>query len=497
MEPVRNISFQKIFLYTLFIIAYLATGSFLKEAIVIIVLILAVTFFITKHYNYLLFLLILWSFTYKFFIGQGFIHGNTFNSAIDKIMYLFLLIVYIKDMKYTGVFFKKLINIHIIFFVFLIFSFFLNQYNFFRVFNRFTYFFLFIIIYQSNFLNKWYFNIICLIFAIGIVQILVGYAQYSGIINPPQRFVEEISGAISEHIAGLDDAASGTFGAYTSNDTSWFLSFLSLLSVSFAFFYKNIKFILLAGFLLLQYAFVDSKTAITVTIIMFAIFFYYSNKYKYSLKIKTNRIILYFILIIGFGFGLINLWSGYYKTIGTNFNKITEVSYKATFNTVLNNIDKWGKFKGFEYVAEEQYKEHFAKVFLGFGIGQYTWANRMHKIEQKDYYLMKLNNITRSRSSFIKHFAETGITGMILLFIIYFYIWKWLRLTTFATTFGKTIKLIYKPFLITSFIFAFLYGGININSFSISAFWIFLALAFKFEKIYKSDKTKSIIINKN
>jgi O-antigen ligase len=135
-------------------------------------------------------------------------------------------------------------------------------------------------------------------------------------------------------------------------------------------------------------------------------------------------------------------------------------------------------------VGKMQYEEYPLKVLFGFGVGEYEWGNREYFVIARDVSAMSFNNFTNARSSLIHYFAEMGLIGILLLFYLYIVIWQYFKNTEFTTILGKTMKIIYAPFILSSFVLGFIYQGLQFNnSYPIFTFWILMALTVKFEML--------------
>jgi len=78
------------------------------------------------------------------------------------------------------------------------------------------------------------------------------------------------SGGYFKWEAGIDDVASGTFGPAASATTSWYMALISLLMLLMWAYTKKLKYILVLVISFIQFAMVDSKTILGITIIMLA-----------------------------------------------------------------------------------------------------------------------------------------------------------------------------------------------------------------------------------
>jgi hypothetical protein len=236
--------------------------------------------------------------------------------------------------------------------------------------------------------------------------------------------------------------------------------------------------------LLFQYVISESKTTLGTTVVLFVLTFYGLIKYKQKYNINLHHFFKILIIIAVTALIFAIAWDKYYDTLKkANVPKPAKVVTKS-FDIVKENPLAWGKITGYGMVAKLQYEEYPLKVLFGFGIGEYEWANREYLVITRDVSVMSFNNFTNARSSLIHYYAELGIAGILLLIILYIVVWQYYHKTEFKTTLGKTMKMIYTPFILTSFLLGFIYLGIQFNnSFPIFTFWIFTALTIKLEML--------------
>ncbi len=90
-------------------------------------------------------------------------------------------------------------------------------------------------------------NLLSLIIAIGLLQVIVSFLQVNQIIAPPRKIMEA-STYFYQWEASLFDAASGTIGAAASNVTSWMETILFLTFFSLGVYKKRIPIVFLVLF---------------------------------------------------------------------------------------------------------------------------------------------------------------------------------------------------------------------------------------------------------
>jgi hypothetical protein len=461
----------------------LMAGYVLKDKYAIVFILALIILIFTKHKSTAFFFFIIWVFTFKFFIGQGLITSKYF-MQMEKLGYVIFLATFFQGIREcTNPFMRKILKIHLGFLIILILSFIINSYDFSRVFIRFTCFFIFILIVGSNFEKKDYINLLQLIFAIAIIQNLVSFMQYSGMIMPPRAtFIGQVG--TTDWVAGLNDSQCGTFGAVASNYVSWFLSLVSVFTMSYGLLRDKLIYMLFGLALLFQYAISESKTCLGTTIILFVLAFFRWIKNKQKYNINLSLVIRTFVIILVVGYVFMISWDKYYDSLKKSNVPKPEKIVTKSFDLVKDNPLEWGKVTGFGMVGKLQYEEYPLKVLFGFGVGEYEWSNREYYVLTRDVSIMSFNNFTNPRSSLIHYYAELGVFGFGLLIFLYIVVWQYFKNTEFKTNFGKTMQIIYAPFILASFVLGFIYQGLQFNnSFPIYTFWIFTALAVKFEML--------------
>jgi hypothetical protein len=106
-----------------------------------------------------------------------------------------------------------------------------------------------------------------------------------------------------------------------------------------------------------------------------------------------------------------------------------------------------------------------------------------------DAPFMQLNNITRSRSSFIKMYGTFGIPGLFFLLWLINFFWSDIKTRHFYTSLGRSFKNSGRAILFGSTIFMFLYGGHTYKDLAFEAFLILYAVVLRIEnnKIYQNQ----------
>jgi hypothetical protein len=220
------------------------------------------------------------------------------------------------------------------------------------------------------------------------------------------------------------------------------------------------------------------------TILLFMLAFYRVIKFKNKYNINFTLFIKTLVVIVITAQIFMVFWDKYYDVLKKSNVPKPQKEVTQSFDLVRDHPLEWGKITGYGLVAKLQYDEYPMKVLFGFGVGEYEWGNREYFVMARDVSVMSYNNFTNARSSLIHYFAETGLLGILLLFFLYAVIWQYYRNTEFKTIFGKTMKIVSIPIIISSFVLGFIYQGLQFNnSYPIFTFWMLTALAVKFEML--------------
>lgn len=490
----NQINALEIFKWLVIATTFILSAFLLKEIFTVAYFIFFLILLVIKKPHINLFFLIIWIFTFDFFKGQGYIlyeNAKTVEKLAFILLFGFILIdkkLHSNQLTDTSSFIKTLLSWNALLAISLLAGILFVNFNYpttKTIISNLRYFFLFLIIYQLKFNSKECKGLLNLIIALSIIQVPIAIAQFNKIIPPSQTYFT-YGGFTYNWEAGLDDVASGTFGAAASAQLSWFLSLISLFLFSYGILIKSNAVKLLSIFPLLQYAVVDSKGALAVTAFMFGLYFYNLYKYRILLKIQATKIIFPVLLLATFAYGFNSLWKNYYEK--SEFTTIENVNqlYVSSYQTIFENVLSWGKIAGFYYVADLQSQENSLKILTGFGISEFSFAgkNRLWKVRKQLKISMQKHNGVNESSGFIRIFAETGLFGLLIVITIYYSLYRFYKKFKFNTVFGKNMQLICWPFLIGSALFGFTAGTLSIISLSLVTFWIFTALALKFENIY-------------
>ncbi len=473
---------------------FIFSAVLFKEVFTAIYFVLFLILIILKKPHINLLFLIIWIFTFDFFKGQGYILYENAKS-VEKIAYILLLGFILIDKKLqsnelidTASFRKALFSWNALLALSILFGILFVNFNYpttKTIISNLRYLFLFLIIYQLKYSRSECKNLLNLIIALTIIQVPIAFLQFNKIIPPSQTYFT-YGGFTYDWEAGLDDVASGTFGAAASAQLSWYLSLISLFLFSYGIIIKSNAIKVLSIVPLLQYAVVDSKGALAVTAVMFLLYFYSLYRFRFKLNIQAKKIIFPIVILLLFVVGFNKLWKQYYEksefTTIENVNKL----YVGSYHTIFENVLSWGKIAGFFYVADLQAQENPLKILTGFGISEFSFAgkNRLWKVRKQLKPAMQKHNGVNESSGFVRIFAELGLLGLFFVIAIYITLIRFYKKFQFYTLFGKNMQLISWPFLIGSTLFAFTAGTLSIISLSMVTFWILTALALKFENIY-------------
>lgn len=490
------VNFKSIYRWLVVITIYWISGYILKSAFGLITLAVFIAFYFINKFDFQVYILILWMFIHKYFIGVLYISDEGIVLYNSSIFCLFLIVIFSKQLPaYISNQFNRVLLINSgLFFIVLILSFFLNNYNILRLLNVLLFILLFLALSLSNFNRETYFNLVNLILAIGIFQIPISALQFLGVLPPPFNFS---SGTLS----GIDDAACGTFGSSASPDLSLFLSFLFVILFILFFKTHNYRYIILGFFYLIHYTLVDSKTILFVLILMVCLAFLLDRSLRSSLNFLFTRksifiLTLATLLIV---FGMKRYYDRSFAELGRDSDFYKEY-VKQSSRMALTNLSEWGKIKGFKDVyTSNSYRNKLTNI-LGRGYGEFDWAG-FHGTQKYMSYRLRIDNYINSflnnRSSLIEIYANVGIAGLFTLLLIYFGIYKHIgsiRDQVSAYSEIDAFSLAFKPFLIGCLVLSFIYVSWTENALATLEFWIILAI---YEKIRTLENEELVEINKS
>ncbi len=491
MNPKNNpikidfLEYKTVLRYVLVIAIALLGGVILKDGIAIFFTLVILYFSATKNLYRAVESFFIWFFISNFFIGQGYITIEFVSKYIAKPSFLlFVIFIFFFNRIPKHLFSAKFIITWLVFLFITLFSSLVHGQSPFGMITISSFFIVYLLIQSSGMNHKQYNQLLNLFVAVAIIQTIVSFLQVAQLIPPPSRMMDDGSGGQFLWEAGLDDVASGTFGAGASYVTSWYAALISLFMLLMWSLTKNWKYLIFMVISFLQFAIVDSKTIMLVTILMLGYLFFYLFKEKKKFKINIVRYTLLLIILSVGTFGFYSAWNSYYVYYGnqtggsrTSVNEIYQNEAQKSINIVFNNIGNWGKIKGFQYIFEDFSQNNPSEIIWGYGMQGYGYNEKMKYIESKDTPLMQLDNFTNSRSGLIMQFATNGLLGFIL-FITSMVIWfNYNNKSSNGNCNLIKISLlkIYLPF---TFLAAFLYS-INFTSIPIITFSAIISIYFK------------------
>jgi hypothetical protein len=504
MNPKNNslyidfLEYKTVLRYVLLIAFVLLGGVILKDGIAILFALIIIYFSATKNLYRAIEFFFLWFFISNFFIGQGYITNEFLINYIAKPSFLLFLIFLFSFNKIP----KQLLSAKYIiywlaFLSITLFSSVTQGQSPFVIITISSFFMLYLLLQAKGIHENQYNNLLNLFVAVAIIQTIVSFLQVTQILSPPSRMMENGTGGQFLMTAGLDDVASGTFGAGASHLTSWYASLISLFLLIIWTITKKGKYIVLMVISFLQFATVDSKTIMVVTVLMLAYFIFFLLKERTLFRLSIRKFIFFIIIISIFSLFFIKEWNAYYQYYGvktggsrTSLSAVYGNEVENSKNLMLENIGDWGKIRGFQYVFED-FSNKPMQIIWGYGIQGYTYNGKMTKIENKDTPIMKLNNFTNSRSGLIKQFAVSGLFGL-LLFAISIVMWYRYNITKNKNSYDIAKKSLLKIFLSFSLLASFLYS-IDLTTIPLIAFAGIISICSKLSQ-HKTLKQLNIIL---
>lgn len=489
------LDFKTIIKYLLFVGLILVAGAYLKNLIAIIFVLAILYFSIDKNLFRALEAFFIWLFISNFFIGQEYVTSQVISKYIAKPYFLlFIIFIYFFNRIPRNLLQAGYLKIWIFFLILSLVSAISQGQSPFVIITVSAFFMTFLILQAKGIKPEEYSKFLNLFIAIAIIQTIVSYLQVSEVITAPVKMMEDEDGNQIEWVAGLDDVASGTFGPAASHITSWFAGLISVFMLLMWASTKNVNYLYVMSFSFLQYATVDSKIIMGVSVLMliYAVIIIFKEKSKF--RLSFNRLILFlFVLSIG-AFGFIKAWNSYYEYYGekvggtrTDVQSVYENEAKESINIVFANIGDWGKIKGFDNIFHDFIKNNPLQLIWGYGIQGYNFEGKMTYIEEQDTQIMQLDNLTRSRSGLISLFATSGLLGFIL-FLSAFFNWYRKNKTKMITKYDLISSNCLKIYLPFSLLAAFLYP-IEFNSIPLITFSAIISIYIKQSEFYSNLKT--------
>jgi hypothetical protein len=416
------LDFKIIIRYLLVISTILMAGKYLKDAIAILFIFTILYFLITKNVYKTIEIFLIWFFISGFFIGQGYITMGYVSKYIAKPSFLlFVIFIYFFFQIPSKLVHSGFVGVWILYLFIALLSVVKQGQSPFVIITASSFFMMFLLLQAADISGEQYNKLLNLFIAVAILQTAVSYLQVSQIIAPPSKIMEDGAGGTFQWEAGLDDVASGTFGAGLSFNTSWYATLISLFMLLMWGLTKNSKYLIVLPLVFLQFATVDSKTIMGVTALMLTYTLYYLFKKSSIFNISVGKFLFFITFLLIGVFGFIKAWNTYYVYYGketggnrTDIGAVYNNEAKSSLNLILENIGDWGKIRGFQYIFNDFVNNEPTQLIWGYGIQGYTINGKRRYIERQDAPIMQLNNLTSSRSGLITLFATNGLLGFIL-----------------------------------------------------------------------------------
>lgn len=465
MNKLDFLDYKIVIRYLLLISAVLFAGAFLENVLAILFILAIFYFLITKNVYKTIEVFMIWFFISNFFIGQGYITSIFISKYVAKSSFLLLVIfIYFFFQIPSKLLHSGFVRVWILYLFIALLSAVSQGQSPFVIITASSFFMMFLLFQAADITGDQYNKLLNLFIAVAILQTAVSYLQVSQIIPPSSKIMEDGAGGTLQWEAGLDDVASGTFGAGNSHITSWNAALISLFLLLMWGLTKNRKYLIVLPLVFLQFATIDSKIIMGVTVLMLAYTLYYLYKKSSVFQISTGKFLFFVLFLLIGALGFIKAWNSYYVYYGketggsrTDIGAVYNNETKSSVNLVLENIHDWGKIRGFQYIFNDFVNNKPSQLLWGYGIQGYTMNGKKGYIEGKDVPAMQLNNLTRSRSGLITLFATNGLLGFVLI-IMSIAFW-YLTINRSATNqFGHILSGMLKIYLPFSIMAAFLYA---------------------------------------
>lgn len=477
--------------WLLIIIAFSLTIFLLKDISAYLFIVILLYFILSGKISYIGYFIVLWIFLNRFFYGLGYLSLDTI-SLTTKLIYIIILFYFLFDKQLVqsfnkSNFFLRISILSIILLFHLIGSFIVNRFNGLRIIDYYDFYFLFLFFYVIIIDEDYLENLLYLLLVISVLQIPIAILQSRFIIPPAS-----IAGTSGQEVwaARLDDAASGTFGPAASASLSWFLSFVFMCFFAIGLYKKSNIILIFSLYFLIQYAVIDSKTTLFMTLLLIIAYFIYTRYSKTKLKTDRHFVLNAALILLAFSILFALSWTLYYKNLSNekgfrnrNVNRVG-LSYMTAFERLSSSLSNYGKITGYKYVYDVLQREDPIKVFIGCGINEYNFSKsgRALKVQSKLNPILRFNNALNTRSAWITYFAETGIIGLFLILFLHFELFRFYYINKFDSFLAESVRQIIVPFIILTVFYGFIYLEHTHNSFVMKTIWILTALIIKTEK---------------
>lgn len=418
--------------------------------------------------------IIMWMYLYNFFLGQMWVYDLQVVKIINPSYYIFILLIFeYKKFHIINKYDKYLAIWTVCYLVVQSFGALIHgQFGIGIILYPYGIYIYYILVYaphMSQFTNK----LVNLLIAIGLMQVLLSFMQAYGVISRPLVF-QDLYVSVS---AGIDDAASGTMGTGQSNVTSWICTVLFIFFLSLGFIKKKKIYIILSLIFLAQYASVDSKTALMITLYSVIILLYKISR----LKISYRKYIGTILMILLFGILLYSMINTFYMNISDEGIEYSKEAISVTAVQIIADIQNWGKVAGFSNLTGMLLNDNPIYILFGYGRGNYTYLDRRKEIMDLDTPIMMLNNATNSNSSFLSEYGSGGLFGLIMVVSLLMILYNSVKKQRYVTDIGKSYLISGKVMIIGSAIFMFVYNGHRIMDLAFTLILILKAVVIRYE----------------
>ena len=491
MIKIDFINTKTILLYVAIMGMALVAGAFLKEGIALVFTTFILFSCLTGNLFRTLEAFLIWLSISNFFTGQGYITSEFITKYLAKPAFLVFVIFLAFLSRIPSRMFKaRYIVFLTVFLILTVIGSFAQLQSPLVIITLSSYYLLFLVFQARGMKRRQYLKLLNLFVAVAVIQTIVSFLQVAELIPPPETVMQKAGGGTFMWKAGLDDAASGTFGAASSHITSWYAALISLFMLLMWTMTKKNTYLVFMVISFLQFATVDSKIIMGVTVLMLFYTLYYVLKERRRFKVNVSRYLLILVLLSAGGVGFFSLWNIYYEYYGkktggdrTDIQSVYQNEAKETIDILFENLPDWGKFKGYQFIYNDMVENEPLQLIWGYGLQGYDSNDKQEYILAKDKPIMQLNNLTNSNSGLISQFAYSGIVGL-LLFLLTLYNWYLYNKTKVKNKYDIIKNSLLTVFLLFTFIVSFLYP-ILIGSIPIIVFGAIISIYSRLSYNYK------------
>ena len=496
MRADKYIYIRDITVYLLMLIFMLVIGSVFKVYTVIVYYGMLIVLIMNNRIDAVIMLLVAWIFTYRFFLGQNWVGSQSLiyflynhNLSIIMISIVFYQQLGIAISKFTrslGVWCIMTLAIYVISDIYH------GQMHINTIYAPAIGLLYFIIrnISRNKYFNK---KMLSLLISIGILQLLISVLQITGVVAPHVTSVDT-GDMLMYREAHIADVATGTMGSNASNDTSWIETVLFAVLFTLGVYTHKTALIVGSSALLLQYATVDSKTGLGITVgVLCLMITQQILKKRINAKILASYV-LFFLPLYGIYTTINYYYTAFVEHGGTEQSQ--EV-VESSINIALDDFGEWGKIRGFVLITDDLIQRgDRSAILFGYGRDNYANTNTRLQIEAMLPDKMRTNNFLNNFSSLINTYGEMGISGIMILLSFLYICMRHIVESHYVTPFGKSFKISGSTILIGSLAFMFVSAGISIHHLSFMLFAILMALVDR-DNQYSAiqHKPPSILLN--